>query len=191
MIETACSFSSRLYPQLLETSWHNLDQAIQIFHGEEKSTRAIGLFRVRHGNNSIARLLARLSQLPAAGESVAVQLLVSQQQGGEEWKRVFADQQLISFQSKRRDGLLAERIGALEIWFELKVIEGALVYHQRGAALCLWSLLCFSLPSWLSPRIFASETATVDGQVYVFVKASLPLLGLVIAYEGTITKLEG
>src|SRR5437762_2580666 len=74
--------------------------------------------------------------------------------------------------------------------FRLEVREGALVYHSAGAALRLGPLT-LPLPRWGAPRISASE-APLDGgdRTQVSVESRAPLLGLLIAYEGTVTRIE-
>ena len=97
---------------------------------------------------------------------------------------------MVSFQWGRADGLLGERVGLLELRFRLEVRDGALVYHPAGAALRLGPLT-LPLPRWGAPRISASE-APLDGgdRTQVSVESRAPLLGLLIAYEGTVTRIE-
>jgi Domain of unknown function (DUF4166) len=56
-------------------------------HGSGAAVRAVGVFRVRHGSNRLARAIARLARLPAAGEAVDVRLQVTAREEGEEWRR--------------------------------------------------------------------------------------------------------
>ncbi|HYT89948.1 MAG TPA: DUF4166 domain-containing protein [Gemmataceae bacterium] len=189
-METIRSLPARLYPQILGTAWYDLDEAVQRLHGEPATVRATGTFRVRHGANWLARLLVRLAGLPAAGEAVEVQLAVIPRDHGEEWRRAFAGRLLVSFQWQRPDGLLAEQMGLLELWFRLEVAGGMLIYHPQRAALRLGSLR-LPLPRWCAPRVAAWEKPVGDGEsTQVSVEVSLPLLGLLVAYEGTLTGIE-
>jgi hypothetical protein len=190
MMETIRSLPVRLYPQLLGTSWDDLDEAVQRFHGEGETVRATGTFRVRHGDNRLARFLVHLAGLPAAGEAVEVRLVVVPRDNGEEWRRAFAGRPLVSFQWKRPDGLLAEHMGFLEMWFRLEVTGGVLIYHPQRAALRLGPLR-IPLPRWCAPRVSAWEKPVGDGErTQVSVEVSMPLLGLLLAYEGTLTGVE-
>ena len=138
---------AKLYPELLGASWDELDKAVQRLHGDGETVRAAGTFRVRHGRDRLARGLVRLAGLPAEAEAVEVRLVVSRRDDGEEWRRAFAGRPLVSFQSQRPGGFLAERVGLLEIGFRLEVTGGALVYHSHGAALRLGPL-GIPLPRW-------------------------------------------
>lgn len=119
-----------------------------------------------------------------------VRLVVSARGDGEEWRRTFAGRPLVSMQARRSDGLLAERMGIVEMRFRLEVVGGALSYQTTGTALCLGPLRV-PLPRWLSPRITAWERAAGDGdQVQVSVEVNFPFLGRLIAYDGKLTGIE-
>jgi hypothetical protein len=176
-----------LYARLLGDSWDSLDDAVQRLHASGAPVHAAGVFRVRRGANWLARALARLARLPATGEAVDIQLLVTANDDGEVWRRTFAGRPLVSMQSGRPDGLLGERMGLVETRFQLKVVAGALTYQAAGAALCLgrWRV---PLPRWLSPRTSATERTVGDqGRIDVSVEVQLPLLGRLIAYDGRLT----
>lgn len=151
---------------------------------------AVGVFRVRQGSHWLARTLARMAHLPAAAKAVDIQLLVTARGDGEQWRRMFAGRPLVSLQSGRPDGQLAERIGPVEMRFRLQVVEGALVYQATSAALCLGSLRV-PLPHWFSPRVRALERPVGEGdQIDVSVEVRLPLLGCLFAYDGRLTRVE-
>ena len=81
--------------------------------------------------------------------------------------------------------MLAERFGWAELWFCLRVSEGALVVESTGAALVLGKLRV-SLPRLLSPRIKATvrgATGFCNG-LEISVEFALPLVGPVLCYEG-------
>lgn len=189
-MDTIPHSSPGLYPRLLGASWPDLDVAMQCLHGSGETVRAVGVFRVRHGSNSLARMLARLARLPAAGEALDMRLQITMSEEGEEWRRSFAGHPLVSAQTDRADGLLVERMGIAEMWFRLEVVGGTLSYQTVGAALRFGSLQV-PLPYWLSPRVAAWEKAVSDmNQIHVSVDLSLPLLGRLIAYDGMLTQLE-
>src|SRR5262245_53879297 len=190
MMETSHCSSSGLYAKLLGDSWLNLDDAVRRLHASRRPVQAVGVFRVRRGSNWLARTLARLARLPAAGEAVDIQLLVTAWGGGEKWQRSFAGKPFATLQSGRPDGLLAERMGLVELRFRLQVVGGALAYQTTSAALCLGSLRV-PLPRWFTPRVEAVEKAVSDkGQIDVSVDVHLPWLGCLIAYDGTLTCVE-
>ena len=126
--------------------------------------------------------------MPPASEAVAMQLVVAPVPRGEEWRRSFGAHPLVSTQLKHPTGLLAERMGAMEMRFALAVENGALGYRTRRVALCLGPLR-LPLPRWLAPRVTAWEKPGAADQVQVTVESRLPLVGLLISYEGTINRL--
>ncbi len=172
---------------MLGESWAHLHRAVQSLHETTTPVRAIGIFRVRHGSSRLARALAWLARLPRAEEAVAIELQVTPRTGGEEWRRSFAGRPLVSRQAARRDGLLAERMGGVETRFRRAVADGALSYQTVSAALCLGPLR-IPLPRWVRPRATAWERPAGDkDQLSISVEVCLPGLGLLIAYEGTLT----
>jgi Domain of unknown function (DUF4166) len=96
----------------------------------------------------------------------------------------------VSMQSNRVDGLLAERMGIVEMRFRLEVAGGALSYKTVSASL-LFGSLRIPLPYWLRPCVTAWEKAIGDmSQIHVSVDVTFPLLGRLIAYDGMLTQIE-
>jgi hypothetical protein len=186
-METNLTSPCGLYPHLLGASWEELEETVRRLHSAGAIVHAAGTFRVRHGHNKLARLLVRLAGLPAAMETVAVRLIITPRVGGEEWRRTFAGRPLVSWQGPGPNSLLAERIGLLELRFRLEVAGGALLYRTHAVFLRLGPLR-IPLPRCLIPRVAASEKSAGDGdQAHIAVEMTLPWVGLVIAYEGTLT----
>jgi hypothetical protein len=186
-METVRHSPPGLYARTLGDSWSSLAESVRRLHAPGETVRAVGVFRVSHGSSGPARLLARLAGLPRLGEAVDVRLVVTPRADGEEWRRSFAGRSLVSRQYAGPDGLLAERMGLAELRFRLEVTDGALAYRSVNAALCLgpWRV---SLSRRLCPVVSARETPAGQGdQVHVNIEVSLPLLGRLIAYEGTLT----
>lgn len=189
-METILRSPSGLYPKLLGASWPDLDVAMRRLHSSGETVRAVGVFRVRHGRNMLARAMVRLARLPAEGEAMDVRLQVTAREEGEEWRRTFSGHPLVSMQYDRVDGLLAERMGIVEMRFHLEVVSGALSYQTVSVALRFGSLPV-PLPYWLSPRVTAWERNVGDvNQIHVSVDVTFPLIGRLIAYEGMLTQVE-
>ena len=187
---TSAAVRPGLYERILRGSWSQLDEAVRRLHAEGTVVRVAGTFRIRHGGGRLVRLLAWLARLPAAGEGVDVGLIITPLDHGEEWRRTFAGRPLVSEQYERGDALLAERVGLLEMWFRLKVANGTLFYESKGAALRLGPL-CLRLPGWVTPRLTAREQPEGDRKrAHVAIEMSLPLLGLLVAYEGPVARIE-
>lgn len=173
-----------LYARLLGDSWAKLAAAVRDMHHDGLAARGAGFMRVSWGANRLARWLAALLRLPAAGKAVAVTLVITPSADGEEWRRTFANNFLVTRQWPGSDGLLAEQVGLIELRFRLEVRDGGLVYHPAGAALRLGWLRA-SLPRRLAPTVTARESpAEAPGLTVVSVRVSLPILGLLISYEG-------
>src|SRR5262249_2280541 len=126
--------------------------------------------------------------LPNACEAVNLKLIVTPSAGREEWRRAFGTQGLISSQWTQTDGLLTERMGLTEIDFRLDVADGALLYQSTAVAMRLGPVRLW-LPRFLSPGVTASEKPVGD-HVQVSVEVRLPLIGRMILYEGTLTRIE-
>lgn len=174
-----------LYAQILGPSWSDLADSVRRLHETGSGLNATGTFRVRRGDNRLARLLATLAGMPKAGDAVPMQLVVEAFVGGEDWRRSFGGRPLVSKQGDHPSGLLLERMGSMEMRFALAVENGALGYQSRRVTLCL-SLLRVPLPRWLAPRVTAWEKPGPDGQVQISVESRLPLVGRLISYEGMI-----
>ena len=178
--------STALYPRLVGAAWSALAEPLQRLHLGLETVQATGIFTVRHGTQPLARLLAAILRLPMAGEEVPVRLVVTPHLHGERWQRMFADRSLRSEQYAGPGGCLVERFGLLDVWFRLAIVDRLLCLRQASVALHVGALRV-PLPRWLSPQITGREWA-MPGQtrVQVAVSVSVPLVGLLLAYEGSI-----
>jgi hypothetical protein len=177
-----------LYAQILGSHWNDLDESMRRLHDTGASFCARGTFRVCRGNSRLVRFLATLGRLPQAVEAAEMRLLVARLEHIEEWRRSFGRQPLISTQWRDSKGWMVERMGPTETRFELKVVDGALLYSSNGAAIRLGPLR-IPVPRWFAPRVTASEKPTGEpDRVAVFVEVQLPLLGRLISYEGIVSR---
>jgi len=177
-----------LYPRLVGNAWAELDASVRHWHDATRQVQGTGLFTVRQGQGVLARFLARVLRLPTAGEALATRLVIVRHAWGETWSRMFAGKALMTVQYQRGAALLAERLGGLEFRFRLCVIEHVLEFWHTGTAGVLGPMRV-PLPRWLSPRITAREWAGLEaGSLQVAVRISLPFIGLLMAYEGTLKR---
>jgi uncharacterized protein DUF4166 len=173
-----------LYESLVGPAWDALPASVRRAHLGAEGLEAAGVLRVERGSGRAARVLARLCRLPEAGESVPVRLSVRREGPGERWVRSFGARRLVSSQHACADGLLAERFGPLELRFRLAPTARGLRYEQGGTALCAGPLH-LPLPRWMAPRVTATEEAAPPGdRTRLRVTVSLPVVGLLLAYEG-------
>ena len=177
---------SGLYAQVLGSQWNQLAEAVRQLHAPGV-VYAVGTFRVRRGSNRLARFAGWLAGLPTECDMVPMKLIVTPTAASEEWRRHFGGETLTSLQ-RACNGLLVEQMGWTELGFQLEAIDGALHYQTRSAAI-RWGILRCPLPRWWAPCVTASEKPTADG-LAVCVEVSLPLLGRLITYEGTLTAIE-
>lgn len=187
----ASASPARLYPHLLRDAWHALPERVRSFHTGDSPFKATGCLRVRHGTCRPARFCAWLARLPTPGDAITVCLTVqSSVPGAEHWQRSFGGQPLLSYQSARADGILIEDWGLLELRFQLAVQDGALLYIPRGAALRVGPLR-IPLPRIVAPAITASERVSgSESGIQIRVEASMPLVGVLMTYEGTVARVE-
>src|ERR1041384_6325867 len=87
-----------LYQRLLGERWLELDEAVRRMHDNCLPRRARGLFRVTRRKGALTNLLARLSRLPSAQESVAARLTVTGDGEAEKWARGFGSETLVTVQ---------------------------------------------------------------------------------------------
>ena len=172
-----------LYPRLLGPAWRDLHPAIRRLHLMDGA--ATGRFEFRQGHGLAARLTRWLLRLPSAATILDARLTIARDTESEIWTRMFGQRALVTTQRGLPDGSLAERFGALEFRFHLRVTQGAMTYVQAGAAITVGRLRV-PLPRWIAPRVEARE-ACVDGETpFVTVGISSPLIGVVMSYEGCI-----
>jgi hypothetical protein len=175
-----------LYPRIIGEHWPELPERLRRSFEVTSEVRTSGRFCVRWGDRALSRWLARWGGLPRADESVAVELTVTPDAGGETWKRRFGTDELVTHQWEE-SGRLAERAGALELRFRLTVSNGRILFHQEKARLRARGVR-FPLPGWISPRVKASVWE--DETIQVSVEVSFPGLGLLCSYQGSLDWME-
>lgn|SRR5215475_7880842 len=186
-----CTSMESLYRALMGQSFDTLDDRIRRFHTPDPYSVASGRFNVKQGRNLAARLIAWLFRLPSPGLEVPVQLkLESYREGSrivEKWSRTFNGQRLESRQFAVDDSCLAERFGLIEFRFRLLSRNGTLVYQPAGAAIPFGSLR-LPLPRGLSPsrEDYVAPSKTDDAAMEISVNLNLPMVGTVVAYQGTL-----
>lgn len=173
-----------LYQRLLGNVWDSLPQPIAKMH---ECKRANGVAKVEIGKNFLSRLMAGLLGFPKAGSNVPVQVDFQTKDGGEIWQRTFAGRSFSSFQSEgwgRSERLLSEKFGPTNFDF-------ALVWNAQKLYLVTrrWSILGIPMPLMLSPIKNTFEDV-VNEHFRFHVEIRLPVIGLIVRYEGTLTPEE-
>jgi hypothetical protein len=183
-----------LYPSLIGNNWSALDPRLKRFYSADGERRGTGVFQIHHGPSMWARILARILRLPKEAPDVPTRLRVMEANGsagenhhGEIWNRSFGNRELNSIQYANNHGMLAERFTLTELWFRLEVVDSSLVFVTAGGALVVGPIR-IRLPIWLCPRVMGRATSGRGnrGRFNVSVNLAVPLIGLVLSYEGYI-----
>ena len=172
---------SRLYPRLLGDAWSILPSSIQRAH--YTGGKLQGRFKITWGKSLLAKACAKLSRLPRACGNESVELKIVKQNAGERWERAFGNTLMATRQWSSADGFLIERFHGWDLTFLLHAQGDALVYSPKRAHL-VFGPLRLRLPLALAPKVNATETGIDPLCIHVNVRVSLPLIGLLIEYDG-------
>ena len=167
---------SALYARIMGPRFTELAPSVVALHGVLSDAGAHGRAVVRRGRHPVARALAALLGLPAAGEHV-LHVGFSERHGVERWTRGFSGRRFKS-EFSEEDGCVVERFGPLRFRFDLVNEGGGLRMVLRG-----WSLARLLLPLAIAPRVSAREWEEA-GLFRFDVSIALPLIGLVVHYQG-------
>lgn len=171
-----------LYRRVLGADFDRMPAPVRAVHDFTGRYVGAGTANVERGN-LLARSIAALLGMPQAGRDRPVRIVIDAMPKGELLSRFYPDTTLRTFQScETRDGqtLLGEKFGP----FRLLI---ALTGHERGCdfRLVRWTLGPIPLPMALAPRLVANERLH-NGRHRFLVRISLPLIGLLLGYEGDV-----
>jgi saccharopine dehydrogenase-like NADP-dependent oxidoreductase len=173
------------YATILGPVIHRLPNTVQDLHSLTDNQTWTGTAQVRGGATFLSRTIARIIGFPKTGNDIPVNVTLTKQGDQELWQRNFNGQKFKSIQwagQGRNANLLMERFGAITV---------ALALEVRGAELHLtpvsWSILGIPLPKFLLPHGDTFETEH-NGKFVFDVTIKAPILGLIVAYRGTLTK---
>ena len=169
---------SELYRSLIGSDWELLDAGVRRLHGRNGSVQR-GRFRIRRGAGWPARALASLLRFPPEGDAVECSLVIDSLGSRESWRRVFGKTPLVTDQYRVPGGILVERRGPVTLHFRLAIDQGALVFRMVDAR-----FFGIRIPLRLRPRVSGREWG--HDRTRVEIRAEDPMLGLLLAYEGTI-----
>ncbi|SFP81937.1 SDR family oxidoreductase [Sphingomonas rubra] len=173
-----------LYRQVMGSEFDRLCPAVRGLHDVLRDGGASGHATVTRGGHPVARLIAAAVGFPPAGEH-ALHVSFSEQDGEETWTRDFAGRRFRSRMSQRGQELV-ERFGPLRFRF-------VLIREGRGLRMVMrgWSCFGVPLPLALAPRSDARETEDAQGRFSFDVPITLPLVGLIVHYQGWLTPPNG
>ncbi len=168
------------------TGWAALPGPVRRMHGNHRRVSAQGACSVRGDGNPGARLLRWLFGLPAPGSTAGMSFHLHRQATGERWTRCFASRTMHSSlrASSARPARLRESLGMSAMEFELRVVDQAIEWRLQRL-----SVLGVGLPARWIAGIDATSSAR-DGRYHFRTAARLPLVGLLVAYEGWLDHAE-
>jgi hypothetical protein len=172
---------SILYSEVLGKDWLALSESARCAHSVGGEIN--GVFRIMYGTGWAAKILARWSDLPQPADAADTRLKIHSEDAGERWERQFNGEAFATRQWRGKDGVLVERFREWELHFKLRVKDGNLFYDQSSAKLCVGALH-FPMPRACAPHVFAREIQDGAARVLVTVMVTVPLVGLLISYEG-------
>jgi hypothetical protein len=176
--------SECLYQQVMGADFFLLPAPLQRFHALEGKHVLDGWVEVAAPASFAARLLARCLGAPLHAQRGPIRFELESSSESEHWVRHFPGR---TMQSRLRvdAGRIVERLGAARLTFALRASPEILEMQLAGIR-----FLGVPCPRWLQPCVVAEETASV-GRLHFRVQASLPIIGVVAAYQGHLELLEG
>ena len=175
--------AAALYPGILGSAFDRLPAPLRALHGNAAGRQWAGSAAVRRGRNPVAVLIATLIGFPKTASSVPVSVTFAPHGDTERWTRRFGGRSFSSVQStgRGRDAfLLVERFGVASFALALVVEGDRLTLVPRR-----WSLLGMPMPRFMLPS-GASVECERNGRFCFDVEISAPVIGLIVAYRGTL-----
>lgn len=170
--------AATLFQQVLGAGFYTLPEAVRRLHAVRGSARYAGIASVERGHHPLAWLCARIAGLPPAMRDAPTTVEFTADAARETWRRDFGGVPMRSRLVLRR-GLLHEWLGPLQFRHRLHAGSGALWWQLAGVR--LFGVL--PLPAGWFDGVRCREREH-EGRYEFLVEARLPLVGLVVRYEG-------
>ncbi len=178
-----------LYARVLGTAWARVPEPIRRLHGIGKGLTAEGMAKVERGRNPFARLIAAAFRFPKAGADIPVRVRFDDADGpdgrpAEVWTRTFASTSFSSLQYEgngRSQHLVNERFGPLTFGLAAVLDGDRLRIVPRR-----WTAFGIPMPRFLMP-FGDSHERVENGRFHFHVEICLPLVGLIVRYQGHLT----
>lgn len=175
--------SDAIFPALLGKTFHALPIPLQELHRGERSSEWEGKASIRGAQNLAGRIVAALFRLPVEDHQTGARVSIDVTRTGETWTRSFGGKQFRSFLSLgtgSEAGLMCERFGIITVAMAITWKDGKLWFAPRR-----WRIGPLPLPSALRPKGNSFESER-EGLFAFDVRAEVPIVGLIAAYEGTL-----
>ncbi|MCJ2035225.1 SDR family oxidoreductase [Methylobacterium sp. J-068] len=172
-----------IYRAVLGSALDGLPSPVRDLHEGAGMRRWTGSATVRRGTGLLARLVCAVVGFPETAQGAAATITFTPEQGAERWTRTIGGKTFTSLQSVgtgRDRHLLVERFGIARFSLALVRDGERLLFVPRR-----WSIGTVPMPGRLLPVGETFESA-VDGQFAFDVTIRAPLVGLIVAYRGTL-----
>ena len=166
-----------MYEGVMGAAFGRLDAAIQRFHRLRGKHLLRGDVHMEAPASRAAQVLALCIGSPRRQQQGAMEFELHANERSEVWIRRFPGHTMTS-ELKHAGGCLTEKLGCVQLQFDLEARDGELSMHLRK--LHFWKIPC---PKWLMPRVIAEEHGEGDRMMFR-VSAALPFVGTVAAYSG-------
>jgi NAD(P)-dependent dehydrogenase (short-subunit alcohol dehydrogenase family) len=170
-----------LYEGIIGSDWSRMPKAVRLMHDRVADGAATGTADVSRGSGILVTAICRIIGFPNAGHAVPVKVAFTVEDGTETWTRDFGGARFVS-RLTRSKGLIEERFGPLRFRFRLDADEKGLAMLPTD-----WRLWHMPLPRFLMPTGVATEK-DVDGRFGFDVPITLPIIGRVVHYVGTLDR---
>lgn len=177
----AADAGDALFPRLLGERFAGLPPTVRRLHLHPGVARYRGEAEVLRGRHPLARLFAWATHLPPSGTGPVV-VEIEAGGGRERWVRRIGGDAMPSrlwAGEGTSEGLLCERLGAVQFGFALEAEAGTIVW--RVARVRVFGGL--PLPVRWFAGVVARESEH-DGRYRFDVRAAMPVAGLLVHYRG-------
>lgn len=172
-----------IYQQKLGEKFEHLPDRVQEFHSLDGPKHWRGGATISGGQGLFVKFVRALFGFPAPTDNIDVDVKVingiKDDIHFERWQRVFGDRPFHSVLSYERDGTFVERFGILRFKIGLDADERGITMPVTD-----WSIGPISLPLFLAPKSDTLEFQDTQGRFCFDVRVSLPIIGLLMHYQG-------
>lgn len=176
-----------LYRKILGSAFATLPLQLRELHGSTAAREWTGFAEVQRGRGPAAAILVALFGFPRAASKVPITVTFLPEGDAERWVRNCDGKRFSSVQSVgtgRDEHLVVERFGPARFALALVAESDRLALIPRQ-----WSIFSIPMPKFLLPTGASFETEQ-DGQFCFDVEISMPLIGRIVAYRGTLCKAD-
>jgi len=160
-----------------------LPRPIRDVHSVLRRRAFRGVANVTRGTSPLAALICTLMHFPPTMVATPVEVVFEKRNQTEKWCRNFGGVPFTSTVSTNAAGTceIIERFGPLSFTISLHVKEGELKFPVSKGR-----LLGIPIPRVLLPQSTAREFVDPAGQFNFQIELSMPLVGRIVKYDGTL-----